>query len=234
MQDGCVRLVSRYAIDAREVVTISYDPDADFADLFERHAFFDATATIHTAEVVPQGDVADLLRAAAGSRSGAPPRADRRFEARGGGDKLSGRDHVSDAGGQRSWRSELLSSLAEMGLDVATGAWWIPDHHVLACPLLGALRAALLEEDEFLEMQRKYPNEAPHQLLLRPTSRESEARHLFGRVIREHLEIYGTTLDEDGADDKEDESVFGAKALDAARRFVTFETRLLREVLHSL
>ena len=39
------------ALDAGEEITICYDADADYLDLFERYGFFDTTAAVHTVEV---------------------------------------------------------------------------------------------------------------------------------------------------------------------------------------
>ena len=49
--DGHARLVSVFSLDPGDSISRCYDPDADFADLFERYGFFDTTAIIHTAEV---------------------------------------------------------------------------------------------------------------------------------------------------------------------------------------
>lgn len=59
-----VQLLANYTLDVGEEVTLCYDPDADYVDLFERYGFFDTSAVVHTAEVaVPTGA---LARCAAG------------------------------------------------------------------------------------------------------------------------------------------------------------------------
>ena len=39
-------------MSAGDEVTLNYDEDADFVDMFERYGFFDASAVVHTAEVI--------------------------------------------------------------------------------------------------------------------------------------------------------------------------------------
>ena len=46
-----VELLAEYAMDAGDEVSVNYDADADYLDVFERYGLFDASAVIHTAEV---------------------------------------------------------------------------------------------------------------------------------------------------------------------------------------
>lgn len=218
---GCVRLVARFAIAAADPVSVNYDVEADFSDLFERHGLFDPTATIHTAEVVPRGALADALRpSAVGGGAEEPPPADKT---------------EADAGAAAvdAWRARLIASLAGIGCDAPTGAWWVPDHQPLACPLLGAFRATLVAPAEMDAMRRAYPDEPSHALLLRPIEREAEARSMFGSVIRQHLSGFSTSLDQDIADTDAGPRL-GGEAAAAALRFVSFEKQLLHDVLRTL
>jgi hypothetical protein len=215
---GCVRLVARFAIAAGDSVSITYDPEADFVDLFEQHGMFDPTSNVHTAEVVPRGGLADALRpfAAGGGADGLP--------------KESGAGAAADS----VWRARLIASLAAIGCDAPTGAWWVPDHQPLACPLLGAFRATLASRAEMDAMRRASPDEPPHALLLmQPIEREAEARSLFGSVIRQHLSGFSTSLEQDLAD-ADAGARLGGEAAAAALRFVTFEKLLLHDVLRAL
>jgi hypothetical protein len=199
---GCVRLVARFAIAAGDPVSVNYDAEADFSDLVERHGLFDLTATVHTAEVIPRGILADALRLPAAAAGGA-------------------------------WRACLIASLAAIGCDAPTGAWWIPDHQPLACPLLGAFRATLVAPAELDAMRRAYPDEPSHALLLRSIKREAEARSMFGSVIRQHLGGYSTSLEQDLAD-ADAGARLGGEAAAAALRFVSYEKQLLHDVLRAL
>ena len=150
----------------------------------------------------------------------------------GSGGGVGGGDGGGAAGSER-WRAELVSSLAEMGRDDATGGWWVPDHQPLSCPLLGAVRAVLVGAAEMAELQSAAPDEAPHAPLLGPIARETEARALFGGLLRAHLAGYGTTLEEDRAEEEEGARL-GAEAEAAALHFAAYEKTLLRDVLGAL
>ena len=56
-------LYSNYALDAGDEVTICYEPDADYIDLFERYGFFDGTSVVHTAEVIVPPGALGAIRA---------------------------------------------------------------------------------------------------------------------------------------------------------------------------
>eukprot|EP00929_Paragymnodinium_shiwhaense_P072816 TRINITY_DN36974_c0_g1_i1.p1 TRINITY_DN36974_c0_g1~~TRINITY_DN36974_c0_g1_i1.p1 ORF type:complete len:440 (+),score=74.72 TRINITY_DN36974_c0_g1_i1:67-1386(+) len=49
--DTALELVADFSVDVGDAVSICYDPDADFLDLFERYGFYDSSSQIHTAEV---------------------------------------------------------------------------------------------------------------------------------------------------------------------------------------
>ena len=50
--ESTVSLVAVHTLSQGDEVTVSYDPDADYADLFERYGFFDESSVLHTAEIV--------------------------------------------------------------------------------------------------------------------------------------------------------------------------------------
>ena len=50
--ESSVSLVAVHTLSQGDEVTVSYDPDADYADLFERYGFFDESSVLHTAEIV--------------------------------------------------------------------------------------------------------------------------------------------------------------------------------------
>jgi len=52
VEGGFVRLLANGFLDAGDAVTVCYDDDADYLDVFERWGFFDYSSNVHTAEIV--------------------------------------------------------------------------------------------------------------------------------------------------------------------------------------
>ena len=114
---GCVDLIANYAMSAGDEVTLNYDEDADFVDIFERYGFFDASAVVHTAEVIVpdealppmEGDVMAELFAEQASI----------------GSDQEGGPWVTPLKGPPAWPS--------------FNAWWVPDFKADECPLFRAI-----------------------------------------------------------------------------------------------
>ena len=103
-------------------MSLCYDPDADYLDVFERWGFFDRSATVHTEEVVvPRGE---LVPEAASSDAALPP----------------------------ALVDPIVAALAARGCDGALEAWWLPDHNASSSPLHAAVRAALLSPAELVPL----------------------------------------------------------------------------------
>jgi len=116
-----MQMIANFALDEGDELSVCYDPDADFLDMFERYGFFDASSVLHTVEVIVPNNA---LWAAAGN-----------------GCRESGT--TRDA-----WRQDLISVASEHGCDAAHEAWWVPDEKVDECPLFWAVRATLISEEE--------------------------------------------------------------------------------------
>ena len=52
VEDGFIRLRANGFLEMGDVITICYDDDTDYLDVFERWGFFDSSSNVHTAEIV--------------------------------------------------------------------------------------------------------------------------------------------------------------------------------------
>lgn len=52
VESGFVRLLANGFLGAGDLITVCYDDDADYLDVYERWGFFDYSSNVHTAEVV--------------------------------------------------------------------------------------------------------------------------------------------------------------------------------------
>ena len=170
--DGEVRLVATVALGVDDEVSINYDPEADYLDLYERYGFWDESAVVHTAEVVvPPAELEALLREAEaadeGGAEGAPP--------------------------PSAIRRELVAAQAEAGSDPTLQAWWLPDHLAEAAPLLAALRATVLTPSESAQYARDLAageagrEAAARRLRSAAVQNEDAARARMARLVRAHL-----------------------------------------------
>jgi len=194
-QEGVVRLLANGALEAGVEVTICYDQEADYLDIFERWGFFDTSSVVHTAEIVV--DPSKLL--------------------------LDNRAAAAD----QEWRSRLVMAQADMGCNPQFNSWWIPDVAIDVCPLMVAVRALYVCEDELQQ-----PGVAIHDVLASKIRREDEARHKLAVLLRTHLEGY---VANDALGEGEQEGEAGqAEERELACKLVAFEKRLLSAQLNLL
>jgi len=167
IEGGMVRLVANGGLEEGAEVSLCYDTDADYLDMWERWGFFDSTSSVHTAEVVVPPAVLHLQEDCAAVAA------------------------ASAAG--EEWRRELVLMQAEIGCNPELNSWWVPDVALDTCPLLCAVRALYVSEAE-LQGQGDGEEEGStiQEVLCRPITREEEARTLFAELLDAHLQNYGT------------------------------------------
>ena len=194
-EDGMVRLQANGVLEAGVEVTICYDEEADYLDVFERWGFFDSSSVVHTAEIAV--DPRQLLC-----------------------------DDEAAATGQE-WRSELVLAQAERGCNPQLNSWWIPDVAIQVCPLLAAVRALYVSEDEVQQA-----GDAIHDVLASKIQREDEARGKLAALMRMHLAGY---VAEDAVGvQKQEEEGGQMQERELACKLVAFEKRLLSAQLNLL
>ena len=198
-QEGMVRLQANGALEAGVEVTICYDEEADYLDVFERWGFFDSSSVVHTAEI------------------GVDPR------------QLLGDDEAAAADQEtmQEWRSQLVLAEIQLGCNPQFNSWWIPDVAIQVCPLLAAVRALYVSEDEVQQT-----GVAIHDVLASKIRREDEACDKLAALVRLHLAGY-VVEDEVGFCKQEGEGG-RMQARELACKLVAFEKRLLSAQLNLL
>ena len=196
---GCVVLSAGYALDAGDEVTVSYDADADFLDLFERWGFFDGSCVLHTAEVALPLDDALLSGKHEPWRQGLL-------------DELAaqGSDPVMP---WSWWVPDFAFGACPL---VAAARATLVSHDELHQQSLGAEH----HHPGFDEAA------ALHQCLRRPIEREAESRERVAALLRLHLDGYGP--DAPGPIQASDVVLYTHSTAEvAARCLVGFERALL-------
>ena len=220
-------LSALYTLDEGDEITVCYDANADYLDIFERYGFFDSTATIHTAEIIVPP--ATLGMPAASMPGGLVSiREDTEDDADDAADDAA---DGGDGGGKEveAWRLGLMDALASEGSDPALNAWWVPDVALDASPLYLALRLGMLTPEEVARVRGS--EDAVAELRARPVACEAEVRAKMAGLLRSWLGGYATTVLQDA--DSLQNGGQGA-ADEAAARLVLFEKTLLETHLRSL
>jgi histone arginine demethylase JMJD6 len=197
VEGDLVRLLATGRLEGGMEVTLCYDAEADYLDVFERWGFFDTSSTVHTAEVVVP---AAALTPGAG-----------------------------DCGHEdQDWRRQLVEAQAEIGCNATFDSWWVPDVALEVCPLLCAVRALFVTEEELLALDEEV---CIDDVLTSEIAREDEVRRMLATLFREHLAGYG----EEGEDHGGGRQGAGCgQEMEAALKLVSFEKRLLRDQLEVL
>ena len=197
VEGDLVRLLATGRLEGGMEVTLCYDAEADYLDVFERWGFFDTSSTVHTAEVVVP---AAALTPGAGDRG-----------------------HED-----QDWRRQLVEAQAEIGCNATFDSWWVPDVALEVCPLLCAVRALFVAEEELLALDEEV---CIDDVLTSEIAREDEVRRMLATLFREHLAGYG----EEGEDHGGGRQGAGCgQEMEAALKLVSFEKRLLRDQLEVL
>ena len=106
-------------------------------------------------------------------------------------------------------------------------SWWIPDVAIQVCPLLAAVRALYVSEDEVQQA-----GDAIHDVLASKIQREDEARGKLAALMRMHLAGY---VAEDAVGvQKQEEEGGQMQERELACKLVAFEKRLLSAQLNLL
>eukprot|EP00928_Gymnodinium_smaydae_P007920 TRINITY_DN12836_c0_g1_i1.p1 TRINITY_DN12836_c0_g1~~TRINITY_DN12836_c0_g1_i1.p1 ORF type:complete len:461 (+),score=104.89 TRINITY_DN12836_c0_g1_i1:39-1385(+) len=201
--DGmCMQLIANFTIDPGDEISICYDPDADFLDVFERYGFFDETSVVHTAEVV----VTDDALWSAASDEGLQRDARR----------LQLVENEAARGCDTSFEAWWVP-------DVAPDA--CPLFAAVRATLATAEELARAGDVATAAADAPADGSSPaEEMLKRPIEREAKARRATARLLRSHVDGYACSVEEarrellNGLLDPSEE---------AATRLILFEQNLL-------